>query len=51
MGVEINVIFKPIDQGFYKGLSHGEFLKALDKGVDFLRKSSHRPRPSIHERV
>lgn len=36
---EINVIFKPIDQGFYKGLSHDEFLKALEKGLDHIRKS------------
>lgn len=37
-GAEINVIFKPIDQGFYKGLSHEEFSRALGKGVANVRK-------------
>jgi len=37
--VSINIIFKPIDQGFYKGLSFEEFKKAMDIGVEVLRKS------------
>jgi ribonuclease P protein component len=36
----INIIFKPIDQGFYKGLKFEEFKKAMDTGLEFLRKSA-----------
>lgn len=35
---EINVIFKPIDIGFYKGLSHEEFVRVLDRGLENIRK-------------
>lgn len=35
----INIIFKPIDQGFYKGLKFEEFKKAMDTGLETLRKS------------
>lgn len=38
-GAEINVIFKPIDHGFYKGLSHEEFLRVLGKGLASVGKS------------
>lgn len=38
-GAEINVIFKPIDRGFYKGLSHDEFIRTLDRGVGSVRKA------------
>lgn len=38
--VSINIIFKPIDQGFYKGLSFEEFKKAMDIGLEVLRKSA-----------
>jgi len=34
----INIIFKPMDQGFYKGLSFEEFKKAMDFGVESTRK-------------
>jgi ribonuclease P protein component len=34
----INIIFKPIDQGFYKGLSYDEFKKAMDSGIESLKK-------------
>jgi ribonuclease P protein component len=34
----INIIFKPLDQGFYKGLSYGEFTKAMDSGIISLKK-------------
>lgn len=40
---EINVIFKPIDRGFYKGLSHEEFVRTLDRGVESIRKTLSRP--------
>lgn len=36
----INIIFKPIDQGFYKGLKFEEFKKAMDIGLETLRKSA-----------
>lgn len=36
---DINIIFKPMDPNFYKGLPHGEFVKALDKGIEVLRKN------------
>ncbi|MEN0057838.1 MAG: ribonuclease P protein component [Bdellovibrio sp.] len=36
---DINIIFKPMDAGFYKGLSHEEFVKALDRGLSTLRKN------------
>lgn len=38
--VSINIIFKPIDQGFYKGLQFEEFKKAMDIGLQVLRKPS-----------
>jgi ribonuclease P protein component len=38
--VTINIIFKPIDQGFYKGLKFEEFRKAMDIGLETLRKAS-----------
>ncbi|MGZ3742270.1 MAG: ribonuclease P protein component [Pseudobdellovibrionaceae bacterium] len=36
--VSINIIFKPIDQGFYKGLKFEEFKKAMDAGLATLQK-------------
>lgn len=36
---DINIIFKPMEENFYKGLSHGEFVKALDRGVQTVRKN------------
>ncbi|WP_413289483.1 ribonuclease P protein component [Bdellovibrio sp. HCB337] len=36
----INIIFKPIDQSFYKGLNFEEFKKAMDTGLEILRKST-----------
>jgi ribonuclease P protein component len=38
--VSINIIFKPIDQGFYKGLKFEEFKRAMDTGLEILSKSS-----------
>lgn len=35
---DINIIFKPIDQGFYRGLNYDEFKKAMDRGIETLRK-------------
>lgn len=35
---DVNIIFKPIDHSFYKGLSYDEFKKAMDRGVEALRK-------------
>lgn len=37
---DINIIFKPMDANFYKGLSHEEFIKALDRGLEVVRKYS-----------
>jgi ribonuclease P protein component len=36
--ISINIIFKPIDQGFYRGLSFEEFKKAMDSGIKSIRK-------------
>lgn len=36
---DINIIFKPVDPQFYKGIPHEEFVKALDRGVQSVRKS------------
>lgn len=44
-GAEINVIFKPIDQGFYKGLPHDEFEHVLEKGVAFVQRALQNPGP------
>lgn len=35
---DINLIFKPMDANFYKGLPHEEFVKAMDRGLETLRK-------------
>lgn len=35
---DINIIFKPVDPQFYKGIPHEEFVKALDRGVQAIRK-------------
>ncbi len=37
---DINIIFKPMDPNFYKGLNHEEFVKALDRGMQIVRKKS-----------
>ncbi len=37
--IDINIICKPIDQGFYKGLGYDEFKKALDRGIEQIRKA------------
>lgn len=36
---DINIIFKPMENNFYKGLSHGEFVKTMDRGLDVIRKN------------
>lgn len=36
---DINIIFKPMDSNFYKGLSHEEFTKGLDRGLEVVRKN------------
>ncbi|WP_407933181.1 ribonuclease P protein component [Bdellovibrio reynosensis] len=36
---DINIIFKPMDSNFYKGLNHEEFVKAMDRGLEVLRKN------------
>jgi len=36
---DINLIFKPMEENFYKGLPHGEFVKALDRGLQNVRKT------------
>ncbi|MBK9324666.1 MAG: ribonuclease P protein component [Bdellovibrionaceae bacterium] len=36
--ISINIIFKPVNKGFYKGLSSEEFKKAMDLGVESLKK-------------
>lgn len=39
-GVKINVVFKPIQEGFYRGLSHGEMVAALREGLSLIHKKS-----------
>lgn len=36
--IDVNIICKPIDPSFYKGLSHEEFVKAMDRGLESIRK-------------
>ena len=36
---DINIIFKPMDANFYKGLPHEEFVKGMDRGLEVLRKN------------
>ncbi|MNL45314.1 ribonuclease P [compost metagenome] len=36
---DINIIFKPMEQNFYKGLRHEDFLQAMDRGVQSIRKN------------
>lgn len=36
---DINLIFKPMDENFYKGLRHEDFVKAMDRGLEALRKN------------
>ncbi|RYZ88303.1 MAG: ribonuclease P protein component [Proteobacteria bacterium] len=36
--VRINIIFRPFDQGFFRGLSHDEFNRAMDSGIQSLKK-------------
>lgn len=36
---DINIIFKPMEPNFYKGLPHEEFVKALDRGLAMVRKN------------
>lgn len=35
---DINLIFKPMEANFYKGLPYEEFVKAMDRGLETLRK-------------
>ncbi|MFP5518365.1 MAG: ribonuclease P protein component [Bdellovibrionia bacterium] len=37
--LELNIIFKPIDKGFYKGLSYAEYKKSLDLGLKRIFKN------------
>lgn len=36
---DINIIFKPMDSNFYKGLSHSEFQKIMDRGLQVVRSN------------
>lgn len=36
---DINIIFKPIDPQFYKGIPYDEFVKAMDRGIQSVRKN------------
>ncbi|WII73019.1 ribonuclease P protein component [Bdellovibrio sp. 22V] len=36
---DINIIFKPMESNFYKGLPHEEFVKAMDRGLEVVRKN------------
>ncbi len=36
---DINIIFKPMDANFYKGLPYEEFIKSMDRGLDVVRKN------------
>jgi ribonuclease P protein component len=35
---DINIIFKPMDSNFYRGLRHEDFVQAMDRGVQNTRK-------------
>ncbi len=39
IGVDVNIIFRPMDSDFYKGLSHDEFIKDFKRGLASLRKN------------
>ncbi|MDG0814932.1 ribonuclease P protein component [Bdellovibrio svalbardensis] len=36
---DINLIFRPMEENFYKGLPHGEFVQALERGIQVVRKN------------
>lgn len=36
---DINIIFKPMESNFYKGLSHEEFVKGMERGMEVVRKA------------
>lgn len=38
--IDINIIFKPMDANFYKGLSYEEFYKSLERGLEVIRKNN-----------
>lgn len=39
LSADINVIFKPMEGGFYKDLSYEEFIKVLEVGIQVVRKN------------
>ena len=48
---DINVIFKPIDRGFYKGLAHEEFVRTMERGMESVHKSIKNGRSSPDRRI
>lgn len=38
MGVDINVVFRPMEPDFYKSLSHDEFDRAFSKGLRMVQE-------------
>lgn len=36
---DINIILKPMENNFYKGLSYAEFYKAMDRGLEEIKRS------------
>ena len=46
MGLDINVVFRPMEKEFYKSLEHTEFDSALAKGFRFIQERASKPGPS-----
>jgi ribonuclease P protein component len=46
MGADINVVFRPMEPGFYKDLEHSEFDQAFEKGLGLVRNRLSKSRPS-----
>lgn len=47
-GAVVNVIFKPMQQGFYRGVAHDEITRALNDGLRYLRKKSEERLHRVH---
>ena len=46
MGVDINVVFRPMEPNFFKNLPHEEFNLALAKGLLFIQERHAKFRPA-----
>ncbi|MBX2995583.1 MAG: ribonuclease P protein component [Bdellovibrionaceae bacterium] len=48
MGADINVVFRPMEPGFYKDLEHSEFDRAFAKGLGLVRTRLSKNGSSAH---